>query len=227
MLSGRIGYDFKPPDPSITLSADMFPSRSELRTEVIAMLKYENELRMSEKWIAKMENECNTIDSPLNGYSYAIQSPVIIELQTEVVKRFGYKSKFEIKFGLDRLRSALSSYNNDKEILNAANYLKFNRMRKGDFDVGDSVADYDITLIKLDQDSKNEDVKNDKSDKNDKNDKNNSGADEKKDEIKKDEDKDKEKHKDKDVNVNDTVQVKFVDLLSKKGLNVVIGVSVT
>ena len=196
MLSGRRGYRLKRPDPVIRSSSnekkpkEKVKSKSELRKEVIAMLKYENQLRMSEKWIKKMENECNTINSPLNGYSYAVQSPTIIELQTQVVEKFGYESASEIQLGLDRLRSALKEYNNDKEILNAANYLKFNRMRKGDFDIGDSVAGYDITLVKLNHDEKNDDAVNNKNEAN-------------------------------------ATRVKFVDLLSKQGLNVVIGVSVT
>ena len=63
-------------------------------------------------------------------------------------------------------------------------------MRKGDFDIGDSVAGYDITLLKLNHDEKNDDAVNNKNEAN-------------------------------------ATRVKFVDLLSKQGLNVVIGVSVT
>ena len=219
MLSGRRGYRLKRPDPVIRSSSnekkpkEKVKSKSELRKEVIAMLKYENELRMSEKWIKKMEVECNTIDSPLNGYSYAVQSPTIIELQTEVVKKFGYQSPSEIKLGLDRLRSALEEYNNDKEILNAANYLKFNRMRKGDFGIGDSVAGYDITLLKLDDGKKN-------------NNGNDNVTDEKDEKDEKEEKEEKEGKKD-DGNRFEAARVKFLDLLSKQRLNVVIGVSVT
>ena len=87
------------------------------RDKLISMLKYENELRLSEDWISKMEQEIsNNIDSPLNGYMTSDISPIINELQVEVIKHFGYKLSSEIDQALKILRSAISMYPNDKEI---------------------------------------------------------------------------------------------------------------
>ena len=129
------------------------------------MLKKENEFRMSEKWIEKMEKEINEMemDTPLAGYKYDLEkgSPVIMELQTEVVKSFGYVNDDEIKEAIGLLRSAQATYPDDDQVTNAANYLKYNRIEKGDFVVGEKVNTKDIEIIQFNSASFNDDNVND------------------------------------------------------------------
>lgn len=156
--SGRRGFNRFRDNISITKGT---------KPELIAMLKKENEYRMKEEWIEKMEKEFNEMkmESPLAGYKYDLDkgSPVILELQTEVVKTFGYTSQDEIKEAILRLRSAQATYPNDSEILNAANYLKYNRIKQGNFQIGDIMNTKDIELIQSipcdEDDDKNEDKK--------------------------------------------------------------------
>jgi len=119
------------------------------------MLKHENKLRMSEEWIAKMEEEIVSMQktSPLAGYSFKHESPVMRALQTEVAKEFGYTSDEDIEAAIMRIRSALATYAQDsvaaEEIKNAANYLRYNRVAKGDFEVSDALDMDNIKLYRL------------------------------------------------------------------------------
>ena len=54
-------------------------------------------------------------------------------------QRVKYYFLTRIKIGLDKLRSALSDYPNDDEILNSANHLKFNRMKKCVLNIDDKL----------------------------------------------------------------------------------------
>lgn len=144
IYSGRLGYEFAEiNDVQVNISRDT----------LISMLKYENKLRLSEEWISKMEDECiNNIDSPLNGYMTGNISPTINKLQIEVVKKFGYKLSSEIDEALKILRSAMSIYPNDQEIKNSANYLKYNKIDKGIFKIGDKMNIDGINMVCIDKD---------------------------------------------------------------------------
>eukprot|EP01083_Nonionella_stella_P080239 220398_1 len=126
-------------------------SKRGTKQELIEMLQKENELRLSEEWIQKMEDEINEMkmDSPLAGYSFEKRSPVIAALQTEVAKSFGYTTSSEIKEAMRRIHTALATYPNDKTIKNAANYLKYNRIEEGDFKQNQVMATHNIQLLPL------------------------------------------------------------------------------
>jgi len=141
--SGRRGFGFNEP---ITVKGT--------KQELIKMLKKENELRMSEKWISRMEQEFEQMkmESPLAGYTYDLNkpSPTIKALQTEVVKSFGYTTDDEINEAILRLRSAQATYPDDAEITNAANYLRYNRIKQGNFQIGEKLDTKNIDLYHID-----------------------------------------------------------------------------
>eukprot|EP01084_Bolivina_argentea_P269622 458278_1 len=141
--SGRRGFDHFRDNQSI--------KRRGTKQELIAMLEKENKLRMSEEWIEKMEQEINEMkmSSPLAGYKFTQKSPVITALQTEVVKSFGYTSDDEIKEAILRIQTALATYPNDEQITNAANYLKYNRIEKGDWKINDIMPTKNTKLLQL------------------------------------------------------------------------------
>jgi len=91
------------------------------REKIIKMLKLENEYRLSAKWLALMEDECQNKEYPMK---------TIDLLQREVVKESGFNETDQaIDNAIEYLRSAVALYPNDDEILSAANYLKFNKMK--------------------------------------------------------------------------------------------------
>ena len=46
-----------------------------------------------------------------------------------MARQSGYKTEEEIDNAVEHMRSAMSLFGRDQEILNAANYLKYNRMQ--------------------------------------------------------------------------------------------------
>lgn len=147
LSSGRKGFDhFEAPDKAALEKG--------FKEELIKMLQHENKLRMSEEWIAKMEEEVISMQttSPLAGYSFKHESPVMRALQTEVVKEFGYTSDEDIEAAIMRIRSALATWaprGAGEEIKNAANYLKFNRVAQTELKVGDAMDMDNVTLFQL------------------------------------------------------------------------------
>ena len=115
---------------------------------VLNMLKYENELRLSKEFINDLENEAlNTYESKKSNNNKPWESNVIENMQIKVVKKFGFKTDEEIVLGLNILRSAGYYYNNDNDIMNSVYYLKYNRAKKFQFNIGDYYKN--ITLYKL------------------------------------------------------------------------------
>ena len=90
------------------------------KEKIIEMLTLENEYRLSKKWLELMEQESKEMEYPMK---------TIDLLQTEVVKACGFKTEAQIENAIEFLRSASALYPNDEEILNAANYLKVNKMK--------------------------------------------------------------------------------------------------
>lgn len=118
------------------------------------MLQYENELRLSQEWLQKMEKEISQSndDSPsaLDGYMTDKISPTINELQLTVVRKFGYnESMSQSDQAVKILRSALATYPDDKEIKEAANYLKYNRINKGTFKIGGKANVEGINVLEM------------------------------------------------------------------------------
>eukprot|EP01084_Bolivina_argentea_P163168 283897_1 len=155
--SGRQGYEY--------FGIDINDDKNQLnisRETLILMLQYENELRLSNKWVSLMEKEIlesnDKEPSALDGYMTDKISVTINNLQTEVVKKFGFnKSENEINNAIKILRSSLSLYPNDIQVKNAANYLKYNKIKKGSFKIGDKINCDEIKVLKIN----NNDVKND------------------------------------------------------------------
>lgn len=136
------------------------------------MLQYENELRLSKEWLEKMEKEISesSDDSPsaLDGYMTDKISPTINQLQLAVVRKFGYNdSMSQSDEAVKILRSALATYPDDKEIKEAANYLKYNRINKGTFKIGEK-ANIDginvLQMIKNNNNAQNEEKKQENED---------------------------------------------------------------
>ena len=169
------------------------------------MLQYENELRLSQEWLQKMEKEISQSndDSPsaLDGYMTDKISPTINELQLTVVRKFGYNdSMSQSDEAVKILRSALATYPGDKEIKEAANYLKYNRINKGTFKVGEKANVEGINVLEMGLNTN----------------KNNDDKDNAKNEEKKQENEDAEYS-----------QKSLSSILSAEDINVLIGVSVT
>ena len=51
-------------------------------------------------------------------------------LQREVARQCGFKTEDEIYNAVEHIRSAMSLFGRDFEILQSANYLKYNRMKR-------------------------------------------------------------------------------------------------
>jgi hypothetical protein len=56
------------------------------------------------------------------------------QLQERLVREFGYESPGDIRKALNALRGARGDYPDDLEIVQLANYMKFNRARRGDLE---------------------------------------------------------------------------------------------
>ena len=156
LFSGRKGYEY----------VNILPKELKIsRDRLIEMLKYENELRLSEKWLALMEKEIieSNDESPsaLDGYMTDKISPTIRNLQLEVVKKFGYD--LQKSEAVNILRSALATYPDDDQVKNAANYLKYNRIDKGKFKVGDTANCDGIEVMRM-KENKDEVQKEEKKD---------------------------------------------------------------
>jgi len=91
------------------------------REKVIEMLKLENEYRLSPKWIALMEEESQNLEYPMT---------TIDALQREVARQSGFETEKDIVNAVEHIRSAIALFGRSMDILNAANYLKFNRMKR-------------------------------------------------------------------------------------------------
>jgi len=100
------------------------------------MLKREDELRLSDKYQALFANP---------GHN-AIH--IAAKAQEEVAEEFGYKG-YEVGAIVDVIRAATAFYPEHKEeICRIPHYLKFNRSKKGTFEVGSPLVD--VPLVKLD-----------------------------------------------------------------------------
>mmetsp|Transcript_57400 Transcript_57400/g.91329 ORF Transcript_57400/g.91329 Transcript_57400/m.91329 type:complete len:171 (-) Transcript_57400:182-694(-) len=113
------------------------------KEKLIEMLQLENEYRLSAKWIELMQQECEKLEYPMH---------TIDLLQRAVVQQCGYQTDAQIENAIEYLRSAVALYPNDEEILQSANYLRFNRMRKFGLCLGSKFPDchlYDRNLSDL------------------------------------------------------------------------------
>ena len=112
------------------------------KSKLIQMLKREDELRSSPKYLSLMEKEATTTyDNPnvnINASSNEVWlSRVLENIQRRVVNEFGYVSEKEEQEGLEILRGATILFPNDEDIRNAAHYIKFNRSAEVKFKIGD------------------------------------------------------------------------------------------
>jgi len=113
---------------------------------LLNMLKYENELRLSDEFMNDLENEAlNTYEIP--KYNQIWVSNVIENMQIKVVKQFGFKSDKEIEYGLHILRCAGYYYKNDNDIMNAVYYLKYNRAKPMTFNIGDKYKNINLVTL--------------------------------------------------------------------------------
>jgi len=99
---------------------------------MIRMLKRECELRLS--------FEYQTLFSIFTDDETTV-TQLIDMLQLQVVREFGYND-------VNILRAAQTLFPGDKDIIDAAFYIKYNRCRQGDFKEGDIYED--VTLLQLD-----------------------------------------------------------------------------
>ena len=119
---------------------------------LIDMLKYETELRLSDKWIGYSQNEINqwlNTDALSSRKSvFDPQTPYLIQL--DVAKHFGFNNDDDIKNAINIMRSARNLYSNDNDIINAANYLKFNRAKQTQFNIGSKFIDIKLKTLNND-----------------------------------------------------------------------------
>eukprot|EP00698_Gefionella_okellyi_P002070 TRINITY_DN1194_c0_g1_i1.p1 TRINITY_DN1194_c0_g1~~TRINITY_DN1194_c0_g1_i1.p1 ORF type:complete len:246 (+),score=38.08 TRINITY_DN1194_c0_g1_i1:106-843(+) len=96
------------------------------------MLRRENDLRLSAEYQQRFTSVTKTLDAG------SMWIHVVEELQERVVREFGYGPSRElVQYGVDLLRAAQAMYPDDQEIREIALYIKYNRCRDGDLNVGD------------------------------------------------------------------------------------------
>jgi len=122
---GKSGYD-------IINDIVMIP-----RDLLIKLLKKENELRHSGKYIAKY--------SQRDDLDWLVA--VTEEIQLEAILSVCDK-EIATKEGLEGLRSALNSYIDDPEVMSLALYVKYDRSHRGEIDVDGVIPD--CKLVSLD-----------------------------------------------------------------------------
>ena len=123
---------------------------------LISMLKMEQELRTSDKYIQLLEKEAiETYDHPDKSSEYYNNkvwlSDVLENIQHYVVNKFGFINQYE-SIGLEILRSAQIMYPNDEEIKNSVHYIKYNKAAECKFQIGDICSNINkmIRLFSLD-----------------------------------------------------------------------------
>ena len=122
------------------------------RDLLVKMLKYENKVRLMKDNLIALENEAlNTYENEDTNVDTVWVSDVIERIQRDVVKEFGYVSDIEIEYALNILRSASYMYTNDKDIMDAVYYLKYNKAKPIMFKVGDTYRD--VKLLSKDNGS--------------------------------------------------------------------------
>jgi len=143
VVNGRCNFDYYLP-----LKARERPENCDeiTREKLVRMLKRENEVRLSEEMLNKLEKETSEYeDGPKCIDKVSCNQPhmpwSIAQCQEMVVQEFGYKTTAEISYALQMLRSARALYPNDMEIKNSAFYLKYNRVRRGELRVNDMYKD--------------------------------------------------------------------------------------
>jgi len=109
------------------------------RSTLLAMLQRENEIRLSPELQQIFD------DNVVRG-EFGKVNNLFSQVQIQVLHEFGFKQD-QILDGLNFLRSARSSYPDDEEILNAANYLKYNRSCQGDLKEGDDIPDVQLFTV--------------------------------------------------------------------------------
>ena len=116
---------------------------------LLKMLKRENELRLSKEILEKYEIEAtkyydNNEIYKNNKNQYVFISEVVNDLQKKVANEFGFVDENEENYAINYLRSAVALYPNDESIKNAANYLKYNSVKKFPFNVNDVYIDINL-----------------------------------------------------------------------------------
>jgi len=108
------------------------------RDTLLKMLKRETELRVSKEYVQKTEVEAQ---------KGIFMFQATIDVQRQVVKEFGFKGENGIRVGIETLRTALATYPNDKEIINAANYIKYNRCFQCKIPIGATFPDSKLLTV--------------------------------------------------------------------------------
>lgn len=66
-------------------------------------------------------------------------------IKERVIDEFGLPKEY-----IDVLYSAESRFPGDQDVINSASYLKYNRSKQGQFQVGDAIPMHDLPLASLD-----------------------------------------------------------------------------
>ena len=112
------------------------------KSKLIKMLQREDELRSSQKYLELMEKEATStydngdLSDPSLKNHHVWLSKVLENIQIRVVNEFGYLDDKEQE-GLEILRGATVLFPDDKDIINAAHYIKYNRSAQVKFQIGD------------------------------------------------------------------------------------------
>ena len=149
--SGRINYLLYKSDNILC------PKNCKIITRdiLIKMLKMENKLRLSAYYLNKLENQAITTYDSNDEKMFILQTQtpfnmesIFDEIQCKVVNHFGFHESEHVLYALETLKSALSIYPNDEEIINSANYIKFNRAKAFEFNVGDKYKNIELLTLK-------------------------------------------------------------------------------
>jgi len=149
-FNGRCNFDYySPPVPT-----QCPESCEEITREVLVkILKRENEIRLSKQALESLERESCEYENNKMERSQLFIPWSIEQCQIQAVKEFGYKSNDEIDYAIQMLRSARALFPKDLEIQNSTFYLKYNRARRGELQIGDTYKD--VPLMTCGQESIN------------------------------------------------------------------------
>jgi hypothetical protein len=100
--------------------------KPEIRRVLIDLLRYENKVRLSAR-VRENLGQIGEDDEAFDDYMQDLQEQVCVDCGVDP------------SIGVDLLQSASSLFPGDQQVLESANYLRYNRLRAGTLQVGDAL----------------------------------------------------------------------------------------
>lgn len=119
-------------------ASNMFKLKYPDKNTLIEMLKVEEEIRMSQKYI----DACNEVKDEINGWLRISE-----EIQYKIAYDFGYTKSVEQSIAVNRMRTAQYIYPDEPLFKTIPVYVRNNLARNGEFKIGDNVPNIKINNI--------------------------------------------------------------------------------